>query len=184
MIIGNIALVLTRVVVNTNRKAERCNFWKGKTRLITPNKALCLIPNFEQDHIQGTAMYSEETALMVIFIFVVITYGSIIVWGYFFKTIVAVMYIFDETLSNKFYDLLLLLSTDPGDGSSDEVDLSFSWFLPDKWHHQIGILSLTATVVFILVFKLLRMLANGAIWLIKWRCSKNRLRNGAITTVS
>jgi hypothetical protein len=124
---------------------------------------------FDRDNLQG-AMNTEETALIVIFVFVVVSYGSIIMWGYVSKIIIAVLYLINSDFANKLFDFISVFSPE-----EENVDINFSWLLPDFWHHQIGILSLLAFLTVVLGFQLLRLLgavsAFVAVWL--WQRKHN-----------
>eukprot|EP01122_Echinamoeba_exundans_P013310 TRINITY_DN5792_c0_g1_i3.p1 TRINITY_DN5792_c0_g1~~TRINITY_DN5792_c0_g1_i3.p1 ORF type:complete len:764 (+),score=100.74 TRINITY_DN5792_c0_g1_i3:77-2368(+) len=122
--------------------------------------------NGEQD------LTTEETALIVLFVFIMVVYGSVITEGYAVKLILICLYFFDNALSNRVYDLLSLFSDD---GDADTIPMTFSWILPDFWHHQIGIIAFVVTVGVIVLFRFVRFL----FWLtpIIFRWTYNGIKN-------
>jgi hypothetical protein len=126
---------------------------------------------FGRDPKNGEDLTMEETALIVMFVFIMVVYGSVITEGYAVKLILICLYFFDNALSNRVYDLLSLFSDD----DADTIPMTFSWILPDFWHHQIGIMAFVVTVGVVVLFRFVRFL----FWLtpIIFRWIYNGLKN-------
>lgn len=126
---------------------------------------------FGRDPKNGQDLTTEETALIVLFISIMAVYVSVISGGYAVKIALVCLYVFDGALSNRLYDLLSLFSDD----DSADIPMTFSWILPDFWHHQIGMLAFFVTVTIVVVFRFVRFLIWAAPIVV--RLVYNGLRN-------
>jgi hypothetical protein len=126
---------------------------------------------------------TEETALMVIFAFVVVIYGSIFIWGYIFKLILFILNF--EWIRNPIFEvyskhLLQIIEFIRVLYKSEETTntvspTSISWLLiPDILHHQLGVTLTTTTIAVILLYKLAKFIVFLFVWIIK--LSRTRCR--------
>jgi hypothetical protein len=140
---------------------------------------------FDRDNLQ-TATNTEETALIVIFVFVAVVYGGVVMWGYISKLVIAVIYLFNSDIANRLFDLFSVFSDE-----EENVDITINWLLPDFWHHQIGIFGLLAFVTIVLAYRLVLTIAFVSVWLwhrkhmaLFWKYMRFRNRSSSSTSGS
>jgi hypothetical protein len=112
---------------------------------------------------------------MVIFALVVVTYGSIFIWGYIFK--LALFILCFQWFHNPIFDayakqLLHIIEFIGVLYKTQEITATVSptslvWLLtPDLLHHQLGITLTTTTIAIILLYKLMKLIVYFVLWII------------------
>jgi hypothetical protein len=132
-----------------------------------------------------TTPNTEETALMVIFAFVIVIYGSIFIWGYIFKLVLFILCL--QWFHNPIFDayakqMLHIIEFIGVLYKTQEITTTVSptsivWLLtPDLLHHQLGITLTTTTIAVILLYKLVKFLFYLFLW-VRSKCTKFFARN-------
>eukprot|EP00029_Vermamoeba_vermiformis_P010593 TRINITY_DN5604_c0_g1_i1.p2 TRINITY_DN5604_c0_g1~~TRINITY_DN5604_c0_g1_i1.p2 ORF type:complete len:363 (-),score=38.03 TRINITY_DN5604_c0_g1_i1:11-1099(-) len=114
---------------------------------------------------------TEEAALVVIFMFVIVVYGSIFVSGYIFKVLFrvftadifahSIFSVYGERMFGVLETIRILYKKEP-----EEIDfMSWGWFFkPDLIHHALGIAITTVFLVMMLLVKFIRFIFVALKW--------------------
>lgn len=110
---------------------------------------------------------TEETALMVIFVALFTLYGSILFGGYGYKLVYAFLSLVDNPLNSKLDELTKWVNYD-----EDKDNWTFSYYLPDMFHHKVGALVTLVGIVVIFIVNSIRFII--------YRCGSriSKLKNG------
>lgn len=98
----------------------------------------------------GNQVNTEETALMVIFVFLVTSYGSILAGGYAYKILYKTMGLVENPVFGKLDDLTKWVNH--GDTQND-----YSLYMPDVFHHKMGALVTLVLAICIIIYNLIRL---------------------------
>jgi len=104
---------------------------------------------------------TEETALMVIFVALFTLYGSILFGGYGYKLVYAFLSLVDNPLNSKLDELTKWVNYD-----EDKDNWTYSYYLPDMFHHKVGALVTLVGIVVIFIVNTIRF--------ILYKCSRIR----------